>query len=172
MMKPPVVCNPLVATCMRGPSHNATVNRIAQVHVAIHRAQCLQIAQRGETDHQVFLRIGERSQRTVLVGIAQDLAIEIGTISENVSVGVDESGKDSSVTQIHHLSIRGHLHLLGWTNPGNAIPFDQYHLIGGQLLGSVEQAAGADRNPVICNPMIRGRRRLSRKGSGSERAGQ
>src|SRR6202043_1083982 len=106
-------------------------------------------AQRSEADHQVFLRVGERSQGTVLIRVAQDLVIEIGSVAKDVSLGGDEPGKDRSVTDVHNLSVCGHLHLLRGTNLGNAIPFDQYHLIGGELVGSVKQAAGADRNPVI-----------------------
>ena len=134
---------------MRGPGDDAAVDRVAQVHVAVHRAQRLEVAQGGEADHQVFLRVGERSQRAVLIGVAQDLVIEIGSIAEDVSVGVDQPGKDGSVSQINHFSVCGHLHLLRRADFNNAIPFDQDHLIGGELLSSVKQAAGTDRNPVI-----------------------
>ena len=131
------------------PGDDAAVNRIAQVHVAVHCAQRLEIAQRGEADHQIFLRVGQRSQRTVLVRLAQDLVIKIWSIAENVSVGGDESGKHRRVTQVHNFGIWGYLYLLCRTNLRNAISFNQYHLVGCELFGTVEQPTGTDRNPVI-----------------------
>jgi hypothetical protein len=68
----------------------------------------------------------------------QDLSVEVRSVAENVSVGIDQSRQDRGLGQIQYFGVCGHLHSLRWADLNNAIPFDQYHLIGGELLGAVE----------------------------------
>src|SRR4029077_19051669 len=76
-----------------GTRHDAAVDGVTQIHIAVTSPQRLQIAQRRETHHQVFLRVRERGQGAVLVGIAQELLFEVRSVSKNVSVRIDQAGK-------------------------------------------------------------------------------
>src|SRR5713101_5530170 len=53
-----------------GTRHDAAIDGVAQIHIAVTSAQRLQIAKSREAYHQVFLRVRERGQGAVLVGIA------------------------------------------------------------------------------------------------------
>lgn len=134
---------------MRGPGDNATVDGVPEVHVAVHRAEGLQVAQGGEAGHQILLRIGERRQRAVLVRVAQDLVVKIGPVAEDVSVSIDQAGQDRGVSQVDHLGAGRHLHSFGRAHFHNAISLDQDDLIGRELFSSVKKAPGTYGNPVI-----------------------
>ena len=147
-----------------GTLHNAVVDGVTQIHIAVHSAQRFEIAKRCEACHHVFLRVRQCGQCAVLVGIAQDLSFQVGSVTKNMCVRVDQAGKHGGVTQVHHIGARRHFHSLSRTNLGDAVPMDQNDLIVRQLFRlRIKKPAGAN-----CDPVVRRRRLSAGEGAGKE----
>lgn len=140
------------------PLHDPTINRVAQVHITVHRAQCFQISQSRESDHEIFLGVRQCQQCAVLVGLFQDLIFEVGSIAKNVRVGIDQARKNGRVTQINDLTPKWNLDFVSWSNLSDPVAVNQNNLIRREHVGPSEEPAGTDVNPVI--------RRSGRLGNG------
>ena len=105
------------------------IDGIAQIHIAVHGAQCLQITEGREPDHQVLLRIGQSGESPVLIGVAQNLHFQIRAIAEHVCVSVDQTRKNGGVAQIDYLGVGWNFDLVGGSDLDDLLAVDQYHLV-------------------------------------------
>ena len=134
---------------MRGPCttpRSIALRKSTSLYIAPRR---FQIAQGCEADHQVFLGIGKRGQCAVLVGLAQDLRLEVGPIAENMRMRVDQAGQYGRATQIDDFATRRNLDRLGRADFGNSVALDQDNLVRRKLVCPSEEPSRPDCNPVI-----------------------
>src|SRR5579864_412572 len=80
--------------------YQAIVDRGTYVDVPIHATQCLQVAQGGESHVKIALRVDQRLQGAVLQRLFQHLLVEFGSVGEDVSMPLDQTGQEHRIAQI------------------------------------------------------------------------
>ena len=85
-----------------------------------------------------------------MIGITQNLHFQVRPISEDVGVGIDETGQDRGMTEVKYFSAGGYLDPVGGPDFADLVILDEYELIGQEPVGfAIKKPTGANGNPVI-----------------------
>ncbi len=131
----------------------AAVDGVADVHVGVHRAFGLEVAQCCEAVFQRDARVAGAEDRAVGDGLVEQLhVVGLGgrvALQQQVRVDVDEARQHRQLRQIDDLGVGAGLALDLRERPNgfDAVALDEDADVGLRLVGAaVDQAAGFDQN--------------------------
>jgi hypothetical protein len=84
-----------------------------------------------------------------LVGLPQYLIFEVGSVAEDVSVGIDQARQNRCVSEVNDRAPAWNLDLISRPDFCDPVAADQDHLIRREFVGPCEQAAGTDDQQMI-----------------------